>query len=259
MSYFVTTDLRRLVRGLPGTTDRSQILESAYQLLKTYTGDKSVLLPAFNYEFTSTGFGKNQPEEITTGVLNNYIWHHKAEWKTQDPVFSMVGWGEKPKTFELGSSEISSYGVGSVFDELINSNNEILSFGLGISDGATFMHMVETNRPQGPVYRYWKSFHGLYELNGRTQNLTLKMHCRPAGYELEYDLPRLNEDLISNKIVRVLNPDLSIFVGKISEIYDFWLDRSTLNPYYLLTPKVAYTFSKLREWLGRDFLLEDFE
>ena len=259
MSLFVTTDLRRLLRGLPNTDDRTVILESAFQLLKSYTGSESVWLPAFNYELTSTGFGKHQPQSITTGALNSYIWHEKSEWKSQDPVFSLVGWGDKPNTFELQATELSMYGDGSIFNELINSDNQILSFGLGISDGATFMHMVETNRPQGPMYRYWKNFQGSYNIHGQIKNLTLSMHCRPAGHELEYDLPRLNEDLITNKIVEVLNPDLSIFVGNISEIYQFWMQRSTANPYYLLTPKVEQNFSKLRKELGRDFRMEDFE
>ena len=259
MSLFVTTDLRRLLRGLPNTDDRTVILESAFQLLKSYTGSESVWLPAFNYELTSTGFGKHQPQSITTGALNSYIWHEKSEWKSQDPVFSLVGWGDKPNTFELQATELSMYGDGSIFNELINSEHQILSFGLGISDGATFMHMVETNRPQGPMYRYWKNFQGFYNIHGQIKDLTLSMHCRPAGHELEYDLPRLNEDLITNKIVEVLNPDLSIFVGNISEIYQFWMQRSTANPYYLLTPKVEQNFSKLRKELGRDFRMEDFE
>ncbi len=259
MSLFVTTDLRRLLRVLPNTDDRTVILESAFQLLKSYTGSESVWLPAFNYELTSTGFGKYQPQSITTGALNSYIWHEKSEWKSQDPVFSLVGWGEKPNTFELKATELSMYGDGSMFNELINSDHQILSFGLGISDGATFMHMVESNRPQGPMYRYWKNFQGLYNIHGQIKKLTLSMHCRPAGHELEYDLPRLNEDLIANKIVEVLNPDLSIFVGNISEIYQFWMQRATADPYYLLTPKVEQNFSKLRKELGRDFRMEDFE
>ena len=124
MSLFVTTDLRRLLRGLPNTDDRTVILESAFQLLKSYTGSESVWLPAFNYELTSTGFGKHQPQSITTGALNSYIWHEKSEWKSQDPVFSLVGWGDKPNTFELQATELSMYGDGSIFNELINSDNQ---------------------------------------------------------------------------------------------------------------------------------------
>ena len=259
MSLLVTTDLRRLGRGLPSSTDRAEILESSFHLLRTYTGKVSVWLPAFNYELTSTGFGKHEPEAITTGALNSYIWREKSEWKSQDPIFSLVGWGEKPNTFQLQALELAPYGKDSIFEELINSDTQILSFGLGISDGATFMHMVETNRPQGPLYRYWKTFEGMYDLNGQIKNLSLRMHCRPAGYALEYDLPRLNADLIANKLVEVLNPELSIYLGKISEIYQFWLERATVDPYYLLAPRVAGTFSRLRGKLGREFWLEDFE
>jgi len=259
LSLLVTTDLRRLGRGLPNSTDRVEILESSFQLLRTYTGNESVWLPAFNFDLTSTGFGKHQPEAITTGALNSYIWREKSEWKSQDPIFSVVGWGEKPNTFQLQGSKLEPYGKDSIFEELINSDIQILSFGLGISDGATFMHMVETNRPQGPMYRYWKTFEGIYELNGQITDLSLRMHCRPAGYELEYDLPRLNADLIRNKLVEVLNPELSIYQGKVSEIYQFWLDQATLDPYYLLSPRIADTYSELRKRIGREFRLEDFE
>jgi hypothetical protein len=259
LSLLVTTDLRRLGRALPNSADRVEILEASFQLLKTYTGNDSAWLPAYNFELTSTGFGKHEPEAITTGALNSYIWREKSEWKTQDPIFSMVGWGRKPSTFELQASELEPYGNGSVFEELINGDIQLLSFGLGISDGATFMHMVETNRPQGPMYRYWKTFDGIYELNGQLKSLSLRLHCRPAGYELEYDLPRLNADLIANNIVTVVNPELSIYLGNISEIYHFWVERATKDPYYLLTPRVAETFSELRRKIGRDFLLEDFE
>lgn len=259
MPLFVTTDLRRLRRALPKSFIRSEVLESSFQLLRKYTGQEAVWLPAFNYEITSTGYGRHQPDAITTGVLNDYIWHEKSEWKSQDPVFSLVGWGTKPDTFHLNTSELTPYGKGSIFDELINSNAQILSFGLGISDGATFMHMVESNRPQGPIYRYFKSFEGVYEICGQLKNLKLKMHCRPAGHDLVYDLPRLNAELISNKLVTVLNPELNIFIGKISNIYDFWLAKATLDPYYLLSPKTKENFSRIRDGLGRDFKLGDFE
>jgi hypothetical protein len=109
------------------------------------------------------------------------------------------------------------------------------------------------------MYRYWKTFEGIYELNGQITDLSLRMHCRPAGYELEYDLPRLNADLIRNKLVEVLNPELSIYQGKVSEIYQFWLDQATLDPYYLLSPRIADTYSELRKRIGREFRLEDFE
>ncbi len=259
MSLFVTTDLRRLGRALPRTSDRKIILESAFQLLETFTGEESVWLPAFNYDLTSVGRGSYQPEAITTGALNTYIWHQKSEWKTQDPLFSLVGWGEKPKSSDLQASHLFPYGNGSIFEELINSNTQLLSFGSGISDGATFMHLVETNRPQGPVYRYWKTFRGVYDIDNQKINLTLTMHSRPVGHKLEYDLPRLNVDLIKNKIVEVIDQNLSIYLGQISNIYDFWLDRCTSNPYYLLTPEVAQNFIRIKEKNGRDFILEDFE
>ncbi len=259
LSILVTTDLRGLRRGLPSSTVRAEILESAYQLLRSYTNAESVWLPAFNYDFLSTGFGKHEPKAITTGALNTYIWREKSEWKSEDPVFSLVGWGEKPKTFQLNASELTPYGKDSIFEELVKSDTQILSFGLGISDGATFMHMVETNRPQGPIYRYWKTFAGIYNLDSQNRNLSLKMHCRPAGYELEYDLPRLNADLVANNLVEILNPELSIYLGRISEIYQFWLEQATLDPYYLLTSRVTDTFSRLQEKLGRSFRLDDFE
>lgn len=259
MALFVTTDLRRLRKALPKTTVRSELLESSFELLKKYTGGESVWFPAFNYQLTSTGYGKHQPDTITTGVLNSYVWQEKSDWKSQDPIFSVVGWGEKPNTFLLETSELAPYGKGSIFDELINSDAQILSFGLGISDGATFMHMVESNRPQGPVYRYVKVFEGMYDINGELRSLKICMHCRPAGHDLVYDLPRLNADLISNNIVSVLNPELNIYVGGISNIYDFWLTRATFDPYYLLSPQTRTTFSKIRHSLGRDFRQEDFE
>jgi aminoglycoside N3'-acetyltransferase len=220
---------------------------------------ESVWLPAFNYDLTSTGYGKYQPDSITTGALNSYIWREKSDWKSQDPVFSLVGWGEKPNTFHLQTSELTPYGEGSIFEELICGDTQILSFGLGISDGATFMHMVESNRPQGPMYRYSKNFKGVYDISDQSMNLSINMHCRPAGYDLEYDLPRLNADLIANRLVEVLNPELSIFIGKISNIYDYWLDQATLDPYYLLTPGTKTSFLSIRERLGRDFKLTDFE
>lgn len=259
LSLLVTTDLRRLRGGLPKSATRPEILEASFQLLRTYTGIESVWLPAFNFDLTSTGHGKYQPDSITTGALNNYIWREKSDWKSQDPVFSLVGWGEKPNTFQLQTSELTPYGEGSIFEELISGDTQILSFGLGISDGATFMHMVESNRPQGPMYRYSKNFKGVYDISGQSMNLSINMHCRPVGHDLEYDLPRLNADLIANKLVEVLNPELSIFIGKISNIYDFWLDRATLDPYYLLTPATKISFLKIRERLGRNFTLSDFE
>ena len=259
MSLLVTTDLRRLRKGLQKSTTRSEILEASFELLRSYTGMESVWLPAFNYDLTSTGFGKYQPDSITTGALNNYIWREKSDWKSQDPVFSLVGWGEKPNTFQLQTAELTPYGEGSIFEELICGDAQILSFGLGISDGATFMHMVESNRPQGPMYRYSKNFKGIYEINDQTMNLSIEMHCRPAGHDLEYDLPRLNADLITNRLVEVLNPELSIFIGKISNIYDYWLDQATLDPYYLLTPGTKKSFLSIRERLGRDFKSTDFE
>ncbi len=259
MSIFVTTDLRLFGRLLPASTNRNDLLNEAYELLRTYTHSDSVWLPAFNYDFLSFGNGRHFPDSISTGALNEFIYKYKSEWKSQDPVFSVVGWGEKPRNFGLNSSTFNSYGRGSIFEDLISSNAKILSFGLGISDGATFMHMVESNRPQGPLYRYWKDFDGVFEIDGNERNLKVSMHCRPLGYELTYDLGRLNDDLIANGIVQVIDPKLKIFIANVSEVYEYWLDRATHDPFYLLTKQVGLNFKRMLAELGREFVKEDFE
>ncbi len=259
MTFYVISDLRLLGKRLAVSKDRVEVLESAYDLLRTFSGEESVWLPAFNFDFTTTGSGSNNPEEITTGVLNNFIRLNKAEWKSEDPLFSLVGWGDKPKTYEIKNRQLFPYGRNSIFEELINSDVEILGFGIGISDGSTFMHMVETNRPQGPMYRYWKNYTGRYSIGETVHELSITMHNRPRGFELVYDLPLLNNDLVENKITTILDKEANISKAKISEVYQFWLDRASRDPFYLLDKSTRQTLGRLHEYLGRDFDREDFE
>jgi hypothetical protein len=121
------------------------------------------------------------------------------------------------------------------------------------------MHYVETKSVHGPLYRYDKIFQGTHSISNISFNTEVVMHCRPNGMNLDYDVSRINKDLIDFGVVRRL-PEIPLsFIGDARNIYRFLLERRNEDPFYFLGSESRRLTQEKLDELGRAFDISDFE
>jgi len=234
-----------------------QFLESHYLCLLSLFEDIDIWMPAFNYDFCKgLSFNvKNSPSQV--GNLSEYFRKNKCSWRSEVPVFSFAGIGEKPILPER--AEIDPFGQESLFASLHEKDALLIHYGSGFHS-TTLIHYIERISNKLP-YRYDKYFKGeVIEDNNKKKIVSLKYHVRPLGYPLDYDWVRLEQELISAGILlKYKEGRTNILMCKIWELVDYWLEKIYDNPLYLLNEETA-TWVRLKLIkLNRSFLITDFE
>ena len=266
MKLFIGTDSRIMSKLMQGRLSHispklavEEVLSSfGHYLLEQFNGS-SLHFPIYNFDFTNKGKSDFKLNSITTGAFNFFFYKKMAEWQSLDPVFSVCGFGEPLRSEIYQGKRFTPYGEGSIFETHINESFKYLSIGIGIAEIATLMHYVETKSIHGPLYRYKKIFHGTHNISNFSFNIEVVMHCRPIGLNLDYDVSKINKDLIDFGVVRRLPEIPFSYVGDAKDIYRFLLERRNEDPFYFLGSESRRLTQEILEELGRAFDISDFE
>lgn len=135
-----------------------------------------IIVPTYSYSFSSTFEASHFCPESThssLGVYSNWFLRNSSEFRSVDPMVSCAF--SSNKFSHLGVLKNSSYGVGSIFENLLLTHHpvKILNFGLGVK-WMPFIHYLDyvCDSP----YRYKKIFRGTIEQNGEASETFWEYH-----------------------------------------------------------------------------------
>lgn len=252
----VHSDLMRAgLVSMPGTRER--LLQTHVEILLAAADSRDLWMPTFNYGFPRTRWFDVTADLSEVGPLTEYFRTTSAAWRTPVPIFSFAGTGDAPQ--EDSQPEIDPFGKTSGFADLVRLDGSILFYGTSLHS-ATFIHYVERNAV-GPPYRYDKRFSGRVILASRTiREVVLLYHVRPLDQWLDYDWPRLLEDLSQAGICRIWESGRSrLMASSARQLLAFWQERLTQDSLYFLDRQSRSWVEPLLAQLGRRFIITDFE
>jgi len=218
-------------------------------------GDLSRLIfPSFNYSYSETRIFRPDVDPVQVGVLPEWIRNNCGFSRSDIPIFSVLS----KSNISLNSTKvINPFGVESVFSWIVDHDATLVLFGDGLS-ALTFIHHVEEMDGK-PVYRYDKSFSGQIIRSDHVNDCEFTMHVRPRGIHMDYDWPRIEQDLISEGILNVESYSQELKYVKAVRLLEYWGNRILDDPLYLLDAP-SRDYFKVKTELGlRRIQIEEFE
>lgn len=216
-------------------------------------------VPAFNYQFPKLRALDLRSAPIEVGALNQYLHEHWADFRSFDPMFSVVGRGEAPFQPPVGE-ELEAFGEQSVFAHLVAQGGAVVMYGAPIG-ALTLVHYAES-QAGGVPYRYNKMFIGqLTDDRGVAHAVRWRFHVRPYGRELDYDWNKIEALLRQQGALHPLVPGWPALGSVMDAARCVAVLVSALrdDPLTLLDPpSFAWVAPELAR-LGRGFALADFE
>ncbi len=253
----VHSDLTQATGAIKMSTNREEVLKAHFDLLSLAAHERDIWMPTFNYDFPSKRVFNVSADASQVGLLTEYFRTDIAGWRTPIPVFSFAGTGGQPPP-QTNLKCIEGFGAGSTFADLYERSGTILFYGTSVKT-ATFIHRVEA-ASGGALYRYEKTFDGVVITDWGKHALTLLLHVRPLEAPIDYDWPRIQQDLFKAGIL--ISIELERFRAQGAEVrplFDFWLERVRNDPLYFLNRPSRNWVEQKVQFLGRRFELQDFE
>jgi aminoglycoside 3-N-acetyltransferase len=175
-TLLVHSDLRRTLRTARKSGHRltpEDVLES---FLDAIGPDGTLLLPTFNFDFTSGKPFDIRQTPSQMGVLTEAGRHYVGSVRTGHPVYSFVAIGARAALF-AGMNNRSAFADDSPFGLLRRLEGRISALDLDEHDSMTFYHHVEEVRRV--PYRYFKDFTGTYiDGDGTVETRTYTLYVR---------------------------------------------------------------------------------
>jgi len=195
--------------------------------------DATILMPAFTFSFGESRVWDYNNSKSEVGALSEYFRKQEGTERTIHPFHSLSVSGKESEQF-LSCKNLSSFGDGSPYDLLYES--EAINIGLVTEfiGGATFLHHTE-EIAQVP-YRSYKDFEGdVFDRNGKKLCNTYKMYAREISrshvYDNEWD--KVWSHFVSEKLVIRENLNgANLFAFDIKSTHDNFLKALRDNPYY---------------------------
>ena len=253
---FVHSDPFRAARMVRPVRDRNAYLDSHIAVLRDAARERSLWLPAFNYDFPRTFLFDVNASESQLGPIPERFRMSAADWRTPIPIFSIAGIGRNPQP--RWGPGTDPFGDDSIFAELVRGDGVILYYGDTFHYN-TLVHYSE-RVSGGPVYRYDKLFPGKVVMaDGSTVEGSLDYHVRPLGTGLDYDWPRLQAEAIEAGVCRPLESAPEILAASARALNDLWVTSLRRDSFSLLDDKTRRWVEPAIDELGRRFVISDFE
>lgn len=145
-------------------------------MLEALGSGRTLLLPAYTYAYTGTrrfSPANSQPE---TGVLPVALLRDIRHVRTRSALNSFLALG--PRAVELAEKVGESlWGEGSLKCLFERSHARMIVLGLPWKDACGYLHRIE--EVCAVPYRYYKTFHGIWDEAGATKPWVETMYVRP--------------------------------------------------------------------------------
>ena len=227
---------------------RNRCLEAAFNRLSELSNDREILLPAFNYKFTSTRIFNPEEDLPEVGKIPEHAMIELRWARSVTPVFSFLSNLTTPSHF------LRPFSGESVFAEVASHGGDIMLVGVGF-DKFTFIHHVEDL--SGIPYRYPKLFSGQLVEKEQVGPISVEFHVRPLGFDLHYNFEKIEQHLLKSKAASKGDP--GIIVISATDALDTLREQIEKDPLWLLDDSTRIRAAKILDTLGRPFQIFDFE
>lgn len=255
---FVHTGIRKTVLAMEswGYPLAKDVKASLFGFFASFAEGETdrLIFPAFNYDFGRTRKFDVQEDPVQVGSFPEFVRSHKSYVRSQIPFFSVLS---KVDLGLLTSGVINPFGKESCFQTLVDADASLMFAGAPLHS-ITFIHYVE-EMSGGPKYRYLKSFPGEIVSHGNERACDFAMHVRPMGVHMDYDWARLSEELQNEGIMRFSEKSKEIFFINTRELLEFWGNKLTDDPLYLLDAESLAHFGPATNAGSRRVSIEEYE
>ena len=255
--YFIHSDvfaIRDILSPQKRAKKINDLLSAHHEYLQDVFGPK-LIFPAFNYDFGGSRIFSVDEDKIQVGGLPEFLRTQGDYNRTCVPFFSALTKSDIHLNETKG--QITPFGSGSIFEYLHKKHGTIVFYGAGFSS-FTFIHYIEDILGP-PPYRYDKTFEGMIESAGNQTSVSVGMHVRPLGKELDYEWHKMEQDLSDSGVLVTSEVHPKFKFAACKTLIDFYETKLTEDPFYMLDPNCKQTFIDLTAGGTKRLTLRDFE
>jgi len=227
---------------------KRELVDDAFNQCLALAMGREILLPAFNYDFTTTRRFNVDIDLPQVGRIPREAMFRPGWQRSLTPVYSILS--NQTKTAQY----LEPFSENSIFADLVSTGGEIILFGVGC-ERLTFLHHVE--HVFGVPYRYEKLFDGEVIQGKNSSSVTVKFHVRPLQLKIEYDFKRIESYLLDIAAVKSSGDMMLTVIPKIA--MEGLLTELKKDFSFFLTENSKAEVSEKLAQLGRPMTLKDFE
>jgi aminoglycoside 3-N-acetyltransferase len=188
----VHSDISRMTNR---DTNLKSVLDNVLESLTSSLGpDGTLVAPTFNYDFCGGKSYDHVRSKSQVGLFSEWVRTRPTAIRSFHPIFSFAGIGIGANKFLTARSN-SSFGPGSVFENMFDSNTKILFLAVPF-EACTFVHFVEQR--VGVDYRFLKTFTGEVSRDARTWTDSFDFFVRPLDQVVDTYFERLETRLLES-------------------------------------------------------------
>jgi aminoglycoside 3-N-acetyltransferase len=191
----------------------------------------TALVPTFNYDFCEGSSYDHDSTPSQVGMFTNYVRELPESSRSFHPIFSFAGFGFAAEQL-LKTRSNSSFGTGSVFENLFDVNAKLLFINVSF-EFCTFVHFAEQRI--GIDYRYLKDFTGVVTQDDQSSEDTFDFYVRHLDRTVDTYFGRLEKQLLdSGKMQSAELAGGKLLLTSASAIFETASEMISEEPYSLL-------------------------
>ena len=158
--------------------NKKNFINNHYKMMKLCTNNSNLWFPSFNYQFTKNKTFNLAKDKSETGSFTELYRIYFSKWRTETPIFNIIGDGKKPSINVKNKSLVNPFDKTSFFHLLYKMKSNIFFYGTEINSASFIMYVEETMDKQ-ILYRYKKLFTGRIITGRNKKNVSLNLNVRP--------------------------------------------------------------------------------
>ena len=225
--------------------NKHKVFKHMYNEIKDISNNK-IIIPTYNYNFPKTKIFDYYNDISEVGAFSEYFRRKYKNNRTEIPIFSDTS----NYNLNLITRAKNPFDKYSVFEYLKKNKGEVVNFGSNFAP--TFIMYIEKNIKLGPIYRFEKEFDGVIKKKIK-KKICIKFFCRPMTIKIEYDLKKIQRELLNEGILKIKKTDskFSYNMFNCKEFYDFAIYKLKKNNFYFLTKNNGNFLKKIIQAKGR--------
>ena len=241
--------------------DKKNFIKKHYELMKICTNNSYLWFPSFNYQFSKTNSFNILKDKSETGNFSEIFRVLYSKWRTETPIFNIIGDGKKPSINVKNNSVINPFDKSSFFHLLYKMKSNIFFYGTEINSASFIMYVEETMDKQ-ILYRYKKLLIGNIISHKNKKKIKLNLSVRPTEkkFPVEYDWKKIENFLKKKKILFSYKKIGKRFGALNLKKATISLQQMIKNdPFFLINNKSKFWLKKFYQKHKRGILQNDFE
>jgi len=240
----------------PLRATKEQGLDAYLEIIFKCAGERTLLFPAFNYDFCRNGVYDVQKSPCQVGLLNEHARRFYPNERTHTPVFNFAIF--RNRGFSIAPYR-NVFGKDSTFAELVKNKATILFIGANLTSN-TFVHHVE--EVVGVGYRYPKIFSGVIRTgsDARDSDFDISYRVRPLEIDTSRDWAVLTNDLVKRGYLRKFRLGRGFaYFYRADEVFDYWCSCVEKDELFLTSPPSRDNIEILYKKYGKPLTYEALE